>query len=63
MSRDRMELLKYGFITVLLIAGWFGLASLSHNLLVRLLLAWIGLAVVVVYWRWLIRNKVRPPKS
>jgi hypothetical protein len=63
MSRDRLQLLKYGFITVTLMAGWFGLGSLSHNVLVQSLLGWIGVGVIAFYWRWLIRNKLGPPKS
>ncbi|MBZ5551327.1 MAG: hypothetical protein LAO21_01305 [Acidobacteriia bacterium] len=63
MRKDSVELLKYGFITTGLIAGWFGLASLSHSILVQLLLASIGLVVNVLYWRWLLRRKLRPPKS
>lgn len=63
MRQDSLQLLKYGFITAVLIAGWFGVAFLSHNILVQSLLGWIGLAVIVFYWRWLLRNKLRPPKS
>jgi len=58
-----MELLKYAFITVLLIAGWFALGSLSHNVLLQSLLGWIGFGALALYWRWLIRNKLGPPKS
>jgi hypothetical protein len=63
MGRDTRRLLKFGLITALLIAGWFELASVSHNVLLQLLLGWVGLGVVVLYWRWLQRNKLRPPKS
>ena len=64
MRQDRLQLLKYGLVTALLIASWFGLASLSHNILVRASLGWVGLVVIVVYWGWLLRkHKLRPPKS
>jgi hypothetical protein len=60
---DRLQALKYALITVALIAGWFALASISHRMLVELLLGWIGLGGIVLYWRWLLRNKLRPPKA
>lgn len=63
MRKDSFQLLKYGFITAVLIAGWFVLASLSHNILVESPLGWIGVIVAVLYWRWLLRNKFRPPRS
>jgi hypothetical protein len=63
MQKDTTELFKYSFITVLLIAGWFGLTALSRNIVVQILLAWAGLAVVALYWRWLKRNKVKSTKS
>jgi hypothetical protein len=63
MRKGSFDLLKYGFITAVLIAAWFGLASLSHNILVESLLGWIGLVVIGFYWRWLLRNKLGPPKS
>jgi hypothetical protein len=63
MRKDSLQLLKYGLITAALIAGWFGLTSISHNVLVQSLLGWIGLVVIVLYWRWLLRNKLRQPKS
>ena len=59
MNRDRLQLLEYGFVTILLIVGWFALASLSHNILVKSLLAWVGLGAIVLYWRWLLKNKTR----
>lgn len=62
MTQDTLELLKHGLLTVLLVVGWFGLASLSHNVLIQSLLGWVGLAVIVLYWRWLLKNKLRPPK-
>ena len=62
MRKNNFDLLKFGFITAVLIAGWFGLASLSHNILVQSLLGWIGLVVIVFYWRWLRRSKLGPPK-
>jgi len=62
MRQDTFQLLKYGFITVGLIAAWFGLASLSHNILLQSLLGCIGLVMIVLYWRWLRRTKLRPPK-
>lgn len=63
MRKDSFDLLKYGFITAVLIAGCFGLASLTHSILVQSLLGWLGLVVIVFYWRWLRRNKLQPPKS
>ena len=62
MTKRSFDLLRYGFITAVLIVGWFALASLSHNLLIEMLLGWIGLIVIVFYWRWLLRNKLRPRK-
>jgi hypothetical protein len=61
--KDRLQLLKYALIAVVLIAAWLGSMSLSHNILVQSLLGWIGLGVVVFYYRWLRRNRLRPPKS
>jgi hypothetical protein len=63
MEKDTAQLLKYSFITVLLIAAWFGLTSLSHSIVVESLLGWVGLIAIAFYWRWLIKNKIRGPKS
>ncbi len=64
MTPDRVQLLKYAVVTVILIVGWFGLASISHNVFIQSLLGWIGLAVVAVYWGWLLKkHNLRPPKS
>jgi hypothetical protein len=63
MSPDRFQLLKFAFILVILVLAWFGLTSLSRSLVLQSLLGWVGLGVVVFYYRWLRRNKVRPPKS
>ncbi|MGO9402129.1 MAG: hypothetical protein ACLPVW_01515 [Terriglobales bacterium] len=63
MKKDSFQLLKYGFVTAVLMAGWFALASLGRNILLQSLFGWIGLVVIVLYWRWLRRNKLRPPKS
>lgn len=63
MTRDTVQLWKYGFITAGLIIGCFSLTVLSHNLLVQLFLGWIGSGVIIVYWGWLLRKyKLRPPK-
>jgi hypothetical protein len=62
MNQDRFQLLKYALISVALIGGWFGLTFVSHNILLQLLLGSVGLGVVAFYYRWLRRNKVRPPK-
>src|SRR5579862_6302612 len=63
MTRDTVQLWKYGFITVGLIFCWFGLMMLGPNLLVKLLLGWVGFGVVAFYWSWLLRkHKLRPPK-
>ncbi len=62
MTEDTSQLLKFSFITVVLIAGWFALASISKNVLIDSLLGWIGLGVLALFWRWLRRNKLRPPK-
>ncbi len=62
-NSDRWQLLKYGLLTVLVVAMWFALTALSHNWLVQVALGWIGVAALALYWRWLLRNKVRPPKS
>ena len=61
--RADTELLKYGVVTALLTAGWFALASVGRNILVESLLGWVGLVVVCLFLRWVIRNKVRPPKG
>jgi len=64
MRQDRLQLMKSALVTAVLIVGWFGLASMSHNVLVQSLLGWIGLGVIAVYWGWLLRkHKLRPPKS
>ena len=63
MRSDRLQLLKYSVATVALIVGWFGLTSLSHNILLQSLLGWIGLGAIALYWGWLLKNhKLRPPK-
>jgi hypothetical protein len=63
MRKDRLHLLKYSLVTVLLIAGWFGVASVSRNILLRYLLGWVGFGVIALYWGWLLRTKkLRPPK-
>jgi len=38
MSKDTVQLLKYGLISVFLIAFWFGLTYLSRNTVVQFLL-------------------------
>jgi hypothetical protein len=63
MSVDSRDLLKFGLLTVALIAGWFALASVSHNLIVESLFGWVGLGVIAWYLRWLVKNKVKPPQS
>jgi hypothetical protein len=63
MRPDRFQLLKFALILVMLVLAWFGLTSLSHSLMLQSLLGWVGLGVVAFYYRWLLRNKVRPPKS
>jgi hypothetical protein len=63
MRPDRFQLLKFALILVMLVLAWFGLTSLSHNLMLQSLLGWVGLGVVAFYYRWLLRNKVRLPKS
>jgi hypothetical protein len=45
MSVDSRDLLKFGLLTVALIAGWFALASVSHNLIVESLFGWVGLGL------------------
>ena len=62
MKHDSLQLFKYGLITALIVVAWFALTSLSHNVLVEIVLGWIGLGGVVLYWRWLLRNKVRRTK-
>ena len=62
MTQDRLELFKFALIGVLLILGWVSLTSVSHNFLLQLLLGWIGLGIVALYYRWLKRNKIQPPK-
>jgi 4-amino-4-deoxy-L-arabinose transferase-like glycosyltransferase len=63
MTKDTFQLLQYGLIAVLLIAIWFGLISLSRNIVVEIPLGWIGFAAFALYWRWLKRKKIEPPKS
>jgi len=36
----------------MVIAIWFGLATLSRNIVVKVFLGWVGLAGVALYWRW-----------
>ena len=62
MKKDTFQLLKYAFISIFLIVVWFGLASLSRNIVVEILLGWVGFVPVGLYWRWLLKNKVDPPK-
>jgi hypothetical protein len=63
MNQDKLQLFKYAFIFALLIAGWFALTSVSNNLLAQLLLGWIGFGVVALYYRWLVRNKMRSSEA
>jgi hypothetical protein len=56
------DLIKHGVLTVLLVSGWFALASLSRNSGVQSALGWVGLAVVAFYFRWILKNKLQPPK-
>jgi hypothetical protein len=53
------DLLKHGLIFALLILIWFGLTMLSRNLLIQVILGWIGLGAVALYWRWLHIKKIR----
>jgi hypothetical protein len=46
----------------LLDAGCFALASVSHRLIMQVVLGWLGLGVVVLYVRWLLKNKIRGPR-
>jgi dolichyl-phosphate-mannose--protein O-mannosyl transferase len=62
MTKDTFQLLKYATIAVLLIAIWFGLLTLSRNIGVDLLLGFVGFAVFALYWRWLKKTKIAPPK-
>jgi hypothetical protein len=62
MPKDGLQLFKFALIFALLILGWFSLTSVSHNVLLQLLLGWIGLGIVALYYLWLKRNKIRPPK-
>jgi hypothetical protein len=62
MTPDRLQLLKFGIISAVLIVGWFVLTSVTHNIVLQSLLGWIGLGVIALYYRWLKKNKVQPPK-
>ncbi len=59
---DPLQLLLFAFVFVLLVAGWFALASVSHNVWIQIGFGWIGFAVVALYYRWLMRHKVGPRK-
>lgn len=61
MKNDTLELLKFAALTVIVIVGWFALASASRNPILEFVLGWIGLAAVVLYWVWLKRNKLQRP--
>jgi uncharacterized membrane protein YobD (UPF0266 family) len=63
MSRDRRDLLKYVLILVLLIVTWFVLASSPSSTLMKVVLGWVGFGVIAVYYVWLTRHKVQPPKA
>jgi uncharacterized membrane protein YeaQ/YmgE (transglycosylase-associated protein family) len=63
MTLDTRELLKFSFLTVAVVAGWFALASVSKNVIVEIVLGWVGLAFLALYWRWLLKKKAKPPKS
>lgn len=62
MSNDGIDLLKHGFLAVLFIVCWFALVSTTHNIAVQMLLGWLGLGLLVLYFRWLKRHKLRSPK-
>jgi hypothetical protein len=57
-SKDKLQLLRYSLETCLLIAGWWGITSLSHNSTVQFLSGWVGFGAISLYWRWLPRKKV-----
>jgi hypothetical protein len=60
---DRIKLLEHAFITAILITTWFGIASLSHDVLIQSLLGWSGFVLVALYWGWLLRkHHLRRPK-
>jgi hypothetical protein len=61
MSKDHLRLLKFGLLTVMMLVFWFALALLSSNLIVQLILGWVGFGMFVLSWRWLLKNKVQPP--
>jgi hypothetical protein len=63
MTKDTFQLLKYSVISSLLVAAWFASTGLSDSLVVKYLIGWVGLAVVVLYFRWLLKNKVGPRES
>jgi predicted PurR-regulated permease PerM len=57
------DLLKHASLLVLVIVGWFALASLTDNLIAKVILGWVGFGIVALYYRWLRKNKVRPSSS
>ncbi len=59
MNSDKVELLKYGCITVVLVVGCFALTSVSRSIYLQVLLGWVGVGILVLYFRWLHKNKLR----
>lgn len=59
MSSDKVELLKYGCITAVLVIGCFVLTSVSRNVYLQILLGWVGVGALVIYFRWLHKKKLR----
>ena len=60
MKKDTVQLLGFSLLTVVLLVACFGLVSLSHNVMVQYLLGWVGVAGMALYFRWLLRKKVKP---
>lgn len=61
MASDRIQLFKYGLMFAVLVIGWFALTMVSKNIVVQIVLGWIGLGVVALFYWWVSKHKL-PPK-
>jgi len=59
--KDRVQLFKFAFITVTLVAIWAVLVSLSKNFFLQQLISWTGIGILAIYYRWLRRKVIKPP--
>ena len=61
MKRDTARLLQYGFLGAVLVAAHFGaLVLLPINIIFKSLLGWVGIGLVVLFYRFSQRHEPKP---